>query len=324
IRDTEMTEGMDRITGDYNEFWAGRDYLNQLDDMKTPMLMAHAFNDWNVMPEHSYRIYEAVKEKDVPSMIYYHQGGHGGPPPLELMNKWFTRYLWDIENGIEDEPRAWITREDDERTEPTPYPDYPHPEAQNVQFYLSPGAPEQGELTLERADETDTETLVDNFSFSGDVLAKAEWTDHRLIYVTPELEDSVHISGVPEITVSVASSKPAANLSVWLVSLPWDDSSEADITDNILTRGWADPQNHESISESEPLEPGEFYTFSFDLQPDDQVIPAGQQIGLMIFSSDREFTLRPDPGTELTIDLDKTSISLPIVGGSGSISFSSN
>ncbi len=324
IRDTEMTEGMDRITGDYNEFWAGRDYLNQLDDMKTPMLMAHAFNDWNVMPEHSYRIYEAVKEKDVPSMIYYHQGGHGGPPPLELMNKWFTRYLWDIENGIEDEPRAWITREDDERTEPTPYPDYPHPEAQNVQFYLSPGAPEQGELTLERADETGTETLVDNFSFSGDVLAKAEWTDHRLIYVTPELEDSVHISGVPEITVSVASSKPAANLSVWLVSLPWDDSSEADITDNILTRGWADPQNHESISESEPLEPGEFYTFSFDLQPDDQVIPAGQQIGLMIFSSDREFTLRPDPGTELTIDLDKTSVSLPIVGGSGSISFSSN
>ena len=54
---------------------------------------------------------------------------------------------------------------------------------------------------------------------------------------------------------------------------------------------------------------------TFLLQPDDQVIPEGQQIGLMIFSSDREFTLRPDPGTELTIDLDGTTISLPIVGG---------
>ena len=54
---------------------------------------------------------------------------------------------------------------------------------------------------------------------------------------------------------------------------------------------------------------------TFDLQPDDQVIPAGQQIGLMIFSSDRDFTLRPTPGTELTIDLDATSITLPIVGG---------
>jgi X-Pro dipeptidyl-peptidase len=53
--------------------------------------------------------------------------------------------------------------------------------------------------------------------------------------------------------------------------------------------------------------------------PDDQIIPKGQQIGLMIFSSDKEFTLWPDPGTELTIDLDNTSLSLPIVGGSEAI-----
>ena len=37
--------------------------------------------------------------------------------------------------------------------------------------------------------------------------------------------------------------------------------------------------------------------------------------GLMIFSSDRDFTLRPTPGTKLTINLDETSITLPIVGG---------
>jgi X-Pro dipeptidyl-peptidase len=316
-----MAQGMDRVTGDYNEFWAGRDYLNQLDDLTAPVLMAHAFNDWNVMPEHSYRIYEALQEKGIPTMIYYHQGGHGGQPPLDLMNKWFTRYLLGVENGIEDEPRAWITRAGDERTEPTPYPDYPHPQAENVMMYLTPGAPQQGGLTTETSGTSATETLEDNFSFSGDALAQAEWTDHRLMYLTPTLSDSVHISGVPEITVSVASSKPAANLSVWLVSLPWNSSSDAAITDNIITRGWADPQNHESISENEPLEPGEFYTFSFELQPDDQIIPAGQQIGLMIFSSDKDYTLRPDPGTELTIDLDQTSLSLPIVGGASSLSF---
>ena len=37
----------------------------------------------------------------------------------------------------------------------------------------------------------------------------------------------------------------------------------------------------------------------------------------MIFSSDRDFTLWPKPGTELTIDLDATSLTLPVVGGSG-------
>ena len=321
VRDTEMAQGMDRITGDYNDFWAGRDYLNQLDDLTAPVLMAHAFNDWNVMPEHSYRIYEALQEKGVPTMIYYHQGGHGGQPPLDLMNKWFTRYLLGVENGIEDEPRAHITRAGDERTEPTPYPDYPHPQAEGVTMYLTPGAPQQGGLTTNQTGSSGTETLEDNFSFSGDALAQAEWTDHRLMYVTPTLSDSLHISGVPEITVSVASNKPAANLSVWLVSLPWNSSSDAAITDNIINRGWADPQNHDSINESEPLVPGEFYTFSFELQPDDQIIPAGQQIGLMIFSSDRDYTLRPDPGTELTLDLNNTSLTLPIVGGRNNLHF---
>ena len=61
--------------------------------------------------------------------------------------------------------------------------------------------------------------------------------------------------------------------------------------------------------------PGEFYELSFDFQPDDQVIPAGQRIGLMIFSSDKDFTLWPKPGTELTVELGATSIELPVVGG---------
>ena len=67
--------------------------------------------------------------------------------------------------------------------------------------------------------------------------------------------------------------------------------------------------------ERTPLVPGEFYDLTFKLQPDDQIIPAGQQIGLMIFSSDPEFTLWPEPGTELEVDLSGTSITLPVVGG---------
>jgi len=54
---------------------------------------------------------------------------------------------------------------------------------------------------------------------------------------------------------------------------------------------------------------------SFGLEPDDQIIPAGKQIGLMIFSSDKEFTLHPIPGTELTVDLAGTEVTIPVVGG---------
>lgn len=313
IRDKEMLTSFDRKSGDYNSFWAGRDYLNDLGPMKAATLMAHAFNDWNVMPEHSVRIYEALRKKGVPAQIYFHQGGHGGPPPLKLMNRWFTRYLYGVENNVEKDPKAWIVREDGKRSDPTSYADYPNPAAADVELHLTKGGVQRGELRVDAQTGQGQETLIDNFSFSGEVLAKADWTNHRLMYVTPTLTEPVHISGTPRLRIRVASSKPAANLSVWVVALPWKENGE--ITDNIITRGWADPQNHASLTESGPLTPGEFYSLDFTLQPDDQLIPAGRQIGVMIFSSDRDFTLWPEPGTELKVELDATSIQLPIVGG---------
>ena len=62
------------------------------------------------------------------------------------MNRWFTRYLHGIQNGVENEPRAWIVREKDERTNPTSYYDYPNPAAEAVTLYPHPGAPGHGSL----------------------------------------------------------------------------------------------------------------------------------------------------------------------------------
>ncbi len=315
IRDREMANGLDRLTGDYNEFWARRDYLRDLGPLKAAVLMAHAFNDWNVVPEHSNRIYQALKAKGVPAQVYYHQGGHGGPPPAAMMNRWFAHYLHGVENGVEIGPRAWIVREDAKRDEPTPYEDYPNPTAVPVVVHLLAGAPERGQLTAATPPRQGTETLVDNYSFSGAMLAQAEWTHHRLLYATPELTEAVHLSGTPSVTIRLAATRPAVNLSIWLISLPWTEGRDAKITDNIITRGWADPQNYRSLSESEPLVPGRFYEMTFDLQSDDQIIPVGKRIAMMIFSSDRDFTLWSPPGTELTVDLDATSVTLPVVGG---------
>ena len=317
FRENLMIRYQDRVTGDYNDFWAGRDYLNQLQPMKAAMLMAHAFNDWNVMPEHSVRIYEAVKAKGLPHQIYFHQGGHGGPPPMKQMNRWFTRYLYGLQNGVEQDPKSWVVREGATRGNPEAYPDYPHPEAAAVTLRPNPGGVTAGALTLSTPDakpaEQQLESLIDNFSFSGAILAKADWTNHRLLYTTPELKEPLHLSGTARIRIRLSSSQPAANLSVWLVSLPWTDSRL--ITDDVITRGWADPQNHRSLTESDSLTPGQFYDLNFTLQPDDQIVKAGEKIGLMIFSSDRDFTLWPDPGTILTVDLNQTQLDLPVVGG---------
>ncbi|QDV08731.1 Xaa-Pro dipeptidyl-peptidase [Planctomycetes bacterium Poly30] len=312
VREDDMERNQDRVTGDYNDFWAGRDYGNQLDKVKAAVLMAHGFNDWNVMPEHSVRIYEALKAKGLPTMCYYHQGGHGGDPPLSMVNKWFTHYLYGVPNDVDDMPRAWIVREDAAKNEPTPYADYPNPNAAPVT--LRPSGDGNAIGTLSMAAGTGTEDIVDARATLSATHAMAAESKSRLLFASPVLEAPVHLSGHYEVKLRVASSTPAANLSVYLVSLPWVEDAKQ-ITQNLISRGWADPQNAKSIRESEPLKPGQFVDQSFQLMPDDQIIPVGEQIGLMIFCTDPEFTLQPKDGTVLSVDLAGSSISLPVVGG---------
>ncbi len=311
-RDGQMASGMDRVTGDYNDFWAGRDLWNELDGIRAATLFAHGLNDWNVMPEHSVHIYETLRERGVPTGLYLHQGGHGGGPPLEMRNRWFTRYLLGVENGVEDDPPVWVVREGAPRDQPVPYPDFPHPASEVVRLHPTEGGVARGGLTPAGAG-SGVESLIDDVSFEGATLAAAPESPHRLLYVTEPLAEAVHISGTPVVRLRVASSAPAANLSVWLVSLPWVESRDPNT--NLINRGWADPANRNDLRTSAPLAPGEFVDVEFPLQPDDQVIPAGQRIGLMVFASDADFTLWASPGTELTLDLAGAALDLPVVGG---------
>jgi X-Pro dipeptidyl-peptidase len=314
VRDGELLQHIDRVTGDFSEWWAARDYKNQLGKFRAALFMAHGWNDWNVMPEHSVRIYEAVKQKGLPVMCFFHQAGHGGPPPLPLMNRWFTRFLHGVDNGVEKDPRSWIVREDQRGNgSPTSYPDYPHPLAVAVTLHPGKGGAGTAALTLAAPGAQGHETLTDDAAVEGAELAMAETSPHRLLYATPTLVEPLHLSGTARVSIRLACDRSATNLSVWLVSLPWEPRGK--ITSNIITRGWADPQNHASLQKGEPLVPGRFYDVAFDLQPDDQVIAAGERIGLMVFASDHDFTLWPPAGTKLTVDLDATKLVLPVVGG---------
>jgi len=325
IRDDGMLKNFDRTNGDYNEFWKSRDYIHQLDKMKAALLMAHAFNDWNVMPEHSYRIYQAAQKKGLPCKIYYHQGGHGGQPPVQLLNQWFSHFLYGQDNKVMDLPNAWIVREGKRNSKPESYGDFPNPDAKVVTFkpqgqgkrigQLNPAlmANEDPANSNAQADSQRLDDVIDNFSFSVPQLIQAEWSNHRLLYATPKLTAPLHLSGLPRIKLRIACDRPTACLSVWLVSLPWTNSER--ITDDVITRGWADPANADSIWKEKPMIPGQFRDVEFELQPDDQILQPGEQIGLVLVSSDRDFTLWPEPGTQLQFQIDQCQLDLPIVGG---------
>ncbi len=324
-RDGMFAEQSDRLHGDYNAFWATRDLLPRVSGVKAATLLAHGLNDFNVVPEHSIRIYEALKAQGTPAQLYLHQGGHGGPPPMAMQNRWFSHYLYGIDNGVEQDPRLHVMREGAARgSAPTAYANYPNPSATPVALYPASGGNGVGALAATPAVNA-TEQLTDDVAFSGSQLAMAAQSTHRLLYATPVLREPLHVSGTATVTLRLASSTAAANLSVWLVQLPFDSTATGSQSHaSLVTLGWADPQNHASLTRGrnydsrdvgQPLSPGVMYSLTFDLQPDDQIIPAGKQLALMIMSSDAEYTLWPKPGTQLTVDLAGSNLTLPVVGG---------
>jgi X-Pro dipeptidyl-peptidase len=355
-----FAKGQDRATGDYNDFWSKRDLLPYVMNIKAAVLLAHGLNDYNVVPDHSLRIYDEMKARGLPVSLYLHQGGHGGNPPAGMLNRWFSHYLYGVDNGVEKDPPVWIV-EDVASQEPramaaaaaaaaagggvdstagrgrgrrpvalpTPFASFPVPGSVPVVFHPTAGGIGLTTLSLSPAS-GGTDVLVDDVAMSGSAAASVDRSTHRLLYATPTFTDTVHISGTPRVTLRVASSVPAANLTVWLVMLPYDSTragSQSHV--GLITRGWADIQNYRSLTQGgnydskrpgEKLVPGRFYDLTFDLQPDDEFVPAGKRLAVMVMSSDREFTLWPRPGAELSIDLAHSSFSIPIVGGAAALS----
>jgi X-Pro dipeptidyl-peptidase len=343
-RDGIMAEQADRQTGDFNQFWADRDQTPLVKNIKAAVLFAHGFNDWNVMPEHTLRMWDAIKKRNPSAKLYMHQGGHGGGPPAEIVEKWWAHYLYGVNNGVDTLPRAMIVQSSAVSTPPpappaggrgggrgaTPPPkffkDFPIPGSASVKVHLARGGNAVGALSLANPGKQGSEKLTDDFKVTPAMMAMSATSSNRLLYALPVFKDSVHLSGRPVVTLKLAASKPAVNLSVYLVTLPYDSTRIGTPTGQIgvVTRGWADPQNHKQLkggddfvsrARGEPLKPGQFYTMTFPLEADDQIIPPGKQLAIMIFSSDAWFTLRPSPGSELTIDLDGSSFTLPVVGG---------
>ena len=323
--------GLARNTGDYSDFWAARDLLPHLGNVKAAVLLVHGLNDFNVMPSHSVRIYEELRRLGKPASLLLTQFGHGGGPPPEMTNRWFSHYLYGVDNGADKDAPFWVMAPPAPRVPGQPpvmpavksYASYPVPGTEGVTLYPAGGGNGVGGLsTRPRAG---IESVVDSVALSGSANASLARSSTRLLYATAPLTDSTHISGTVRVTLRVASNKPATNLSVWLVTLPYDSTSIGSQNYvGVVTRGWADLQNHKSLTKGgdyrsrepgEPLVPGRFYDVTFDLEPDEQVIPAGKQLAVLIMSSDREFTLWPQPGTELKVDLSKSSFTIPIVGG---------
>ena len=307
----EIAERTDRETGNYNEFWATRNYLPEADNVSASVLLVHGLYDTNTRPREFAQFLDAL-DTEVPYNVWLHQGGHDDPIDrhedawLDRLLAWYDHWLKGVDNGITDKPPAVVERADGTLAE---YGDWPDPAMEPVSLAARPGGPTAGGLAFDPPAEPTTESLVDNSELSPTEFLDVEGqhNDHRLVYRTDELESSLRVSGTvrPELTLSFDSETA-------LVSGALVDYGE---TATIVNRGWTNPLNRDSLRESKPLEPGVAYDIAVPLQPVDYVFEPGHRLGFVLYASDYDVTKRPPSDPELTLHLQESRVTVPVVGG---------
>ncbi|MEU4525964.1 Xaa-Pro dipeptidyl-peptidase [Amycolatopsis sp. NPDC024027] len=309
-----LTRDQDRVTGDYTPFWDVRNYRNDVGKVRASVLAVHGLNDWNVKSEQVATWYEALKARGVEHKIWLHQSGHADPYSLRrdvwlaTLNKWMSHYLYGIDNGIQNEPKATIQREDLSWTDEA---DWPAPGTADVRVYPWPGGRSKGAIDTRNPvpGTAAAETLADDSSKTIEQLAGLASSGNRLLYATPAAKQSVRLSGTARADLALAFDRPAANVSAILLDRAPDGTS------HVISRGWTDPQNRTSPARTEPVTPGQTYRIGVDLMPKDYVLAAGHRLEFLLASSDHDYTLRPKPGAGLALDLTKSSVTLPVTGG---------
>ena len=353
----------DDPSGDYNEFWDERNYVKDVKNVKASVFAVHGLNDFNVKMNHLADWWLALSKEEVPRKLWLTQTGHVDPFDfrraewVDTLHRWFDYWLMDIENGIMDEPAVDIERGANNWETQSSWPDQ---NAENVKIRLAPGENDQtnGMLTTGpvkgnfQQSFTDNPTQTEQQMVTNETAVKSD----RLAFLSPQLEEDVRLSGIPEISLRAKVNKEDSNLTVlivdygtdtrihhegpgegvrtlntescWGESISTDDGcyKETEKTTHtapyeVVTRGWFDPQNWKTIEKDDPLKEGKSYKFEWDVLPEDYVFKEGHRIGIIIAGSDRRRTIPSTTGATFEVKLGQSYISLPVVGGKKAVGF---
>lgn len=294
----EIFSDIDRVSGDYNQFWRERDYTLKSKNIKAATFIVHGQSDWNVRQKHAIKLWEGLS-KETPKRMFLHNKGHIHPRDHQFNQKataWFDRYVGGsdvstIKEGVievQDADGSWITQDQ-----------WPHEKTLKRRMYFH----QNGELKLEKKN-------LGKLSFTDigkekrlfQVLKESD-SKHALKFQSTPFRKETLISGTSEVSISLSVvNRKASNLTIAL----YEEDQRGQI--HVITKGWADPQNDLSLQESHLLEPGQFYQVEFELEPKQYMIKKGSRLGVGILSTDYEHTMRPKVGTQIMVDLAQSYI----------------
>ena len=82
--------------------------------------------------------------------------------------------------------------------------------------------------------------------------------------------------------------------------------------ERVITKGVLNLQNRNDLLTVEDIKPNEWMTLDFTLQPSIYKLKKGDSLRVLLYTTDFEHTIRDNSNYILTVDLDQSSISLPV------------
>jgi X-Pro dipeptidyl-peptidase len=295
----KITKAMGREHGDFSSFWQDRDHLSKVKNIKAATFIIHGQADWNVKQKHAIQLWSGL-EGVVSRRMFLHRGGHGSTSKFGVPKKiedWFDHFLLDEENGITKGPQVEVELPDGSLVTQE---EWPHEDSETERFYFSENsslsAVSNKDLSLSISD------LGQSIKIEELLLGPEEKKEGRLVFITSSFDRSKLLTGTAEIHLNLSVlNRKAANITVALIEYTKNGNGR------IITRGWADPQNYRNLSQGEFLIPGQSYQLSFPLEPKEYRIASGSRLGVLIASTDYDFTLRPKKGSKIKFNFSKNS-----------------
>ncbi len=338
-----------------SDFWQERNFLKDVDNFEASVFLIHGKNDYNVKPVNYEPMWSALVENDVPRKMWLSQVAHEEPFDfrrdkwVNTLHRWFDYWLHDIDNGIMDEPNV------ENEYGPGEWDVYDNwPNGKTTHLWLGgvedENDPRQGSLWPDARYVNKSSINFKEIRHNLNTLAKDPYLDqdYRQVFLSPELSDSLRVSGKITVTVDVGIEDQDATLSALLVDYGKDERINHTAHGNglktlktkscfgmgtevdhgcyfdvgldthtsdfeVVTRGWV----NSAFQNGGTFDPGENYKMTWDLQPHDYVFKEGHRFGIVITGPETHLHMDRHPTTNNNIDiyLGSSTVQLPIVGG---------
>jgi X-Pro dipeptidyl-peptidase len=339
---------------DHSEFWDKRNYRLTSSWIKASVFVVHGQEDWNVKPHNYGKLWKMLERHDVPRKILLHSDGHIDPVSLRsqwwksMMHHWFDHWLYNVDNGVMDEPMGTIERDDGSWQSVERWPDASTRDI--ALHFATAGDGMSGRLLREQETTTEAMTFRDrpeDGQFTK-VANPEQVVAGRLAYVSPALANPVRIAGTPRVKVTASLDTTSAPLTAILVDygpstfkVPRNRTFEqlfhesctlADLDNRtgcarlepeqlvtvsarVITKGTIDAKNRRYIRRAEPVVPGQPFEIEWQLHPKDHVFPAGHRIGVVITGNLGEYATVDPMARNVSLTLAGSQLILPVASG---------